>query len=289
MFVDNEIFCATFCWVDIRIVLMGFVPDYDLARQQVHSNLFNTYTSAYVVTNEDLRVSMNFVPKKCNNALVVAASGDHPLFCSLYGAQHVDTFDVSYNAKCMMDIKVAALSCMDYVDYGQFLEDLHISCKSQSVNITNVKYMDKILQKLPKTEAEYIRALNEEPLFSRGPSPIVSGVLPTFKEYCKLRKKIVKPYDFFLTNVYELGKNLGKSYDFIHLSNIFDYIAEGHYEEILFPLMQHINRGGRILIENFDDEYSFGLDYVENKILSGFNNNFRLKRNQYAHILERVR
>ena len=268
---------------------MDFVPDYDLARQQVHSDLFNTYTSAYVVTNEDLRISMNFVPKKCNNALVVAASGDHPLFCSLYGAQHVDTFDVSYNAKCMMDIKIAALNCLDYLDYGQFLEDLHVSCKSQSVNITNVKHMDKILQKLPKTEAEYIRALNEEPLFSRGPSPIVSGVLPTFKEYYKLRTKIVKPYDFLLTNVYGLGGHLEKNYDFIHLSNIFDYIAEGHYEEILLSLMQHVNCGGRILIENFDDEYSFGLDYIERKLLSAADNHFRLKRNQYAHIFERVR
>lgn len=268
---------------------MDFVPDYDLARKQVHNNLFNTYTSAYVVTNEELRTSMGFIPKKCENALVVAASGDHPLFCSLYGAKHVDTFDVSYNAKCLMDIKVAALNCLDYLDYGQFLEELRASCKSSSINITNVKYMDKILQKLPKAESDYIRVLNEEPLFSRGPSPIESGVLPTFTEYCKMRKKIVKPYDFFLTNVYGLEKYLKKTYDFIHLSNIFDYVAEGHYEEILLPLMQHMNLGGRILIENFDDEYSFGLDYVETKILSAFDNNFRLKRNQYAHILERTR
>ncbi len=268
---------------------MDFVPDYTLAKKQVHEEYFNRYTSAYVVTNEDLRISMNFVPKKCNNALVVAASGDHPLFCSLYGAQHVDTFDVSYNAKCMMDIKVAALNCMDYVDYGQFLEDLHISCKSQSVNITNVKYMDKILQKLPKTEAEYIRALNEEPLFSRGPSPIVSGVLPTFKEYCKLRKKIVKPYDFFLTGISKLETYLEKSYDFVHLSNIFDYVSEGSYADLLLPLMQHLNPGGRIVLENFDDDCGFGLDYMERKILSNVNNSFVLKKSKYLHILERVR
>ena len=270
---------------------MDFVPDYDLAQEQVHKDLFNTYTSAYVVTNEDLRKSMRFMPEYCENALVVAASGDHPLFCSLYGAQHVDTFDISYNAKCMMDIKVAALNSLGYFDYGHFLEDLYLSCKSTSINITNVKYMGKILQKLPKTEADYIRALNAEPLFSRGPNPIASIGLPIFTntEYHILRKKITKPYNFFLTNIYGLEKHLKQFYDFVHLSNILDYVSEGRYEEILLPLMQHVNRGGRIIIENFDDDYSFGLDYMERKILSAVDNNFVLKRYQWTHVLERTK
>ena len=117
----------------------------------------------------------------------------------------------------------------------------------------------------------------------------MSGVLPTFTEYCKLRKTIVKPYNFFLTNVYKLGKYLEKSYDFVQLSNIFDYITESNYEELLLPLMQHLNPGGKILIENFDDDCGFGLYYMENKIIATGNNNFILKRFKSAHILERVR
>lgn len=270
--------------------MTDFVPDYSLARQQLRQNRFNTYTSAYVVTNEDLRASMSFIPKKCENALVVAASGDHPLFCSVYGAKNVDTFDVSYNAKCIMDIKVAALNCLEYADYVYLLEDLYTSCKSASINITNVKNMDKILQKLPITEARYICELNDQPLFSRGFDPITSGgSLPTFKEYLNLCKKTVKPYNFILTNIFKLGQYLNKSYDFIHLSNIFDYITESHYEELLLPLMQHLNTGGRIIIENFDDDYSFGLDYMERKILASVDNSFILKISQCAHILERTR
>ena len=267
---------------------MRFVPDYNLARQQVHNNLFNTYTSAYVVTNEDLRISMNFMPKNCENALVVAASGDHPLFCSLYGAQHVDTFDVNYNAKCMMDIKVAALQCLDYVEYGRFLEDLHALCKSSSVNMTNVKNMDKILKFLPRIESDYIRVLKKEPLFSRGPSPIESGVLPTFTEYYNLRKKIVKSYSFLLTNIYRLGERLEKNYDFIHLSNIFDYIAEGHYEEILLPLIQHVNRGGRIVMESFDEDSSFVLRGACKKI-EETSSAFSFNKIHGTNILVRIR
>ena len=268
---------------------MDFVPDYNLARQRVRDEYFNMYTGAYVVTNEELRKSMCFVPEICKNALVVAASGDHPLFCSLYGAQHVDTFDISYNAKCMMDIKVAALNSLDYLDYRCFLGDLYTECRSSSINITNVKNMDKILQMLPKTESDYIRVLKNEPLFSRGPNPTSMGALPTFFEYCTLRKKIIKPYNFFLAGIFKLEKHLEKHYDFVHLSNIFDYVSEGYYADLLLPLMKHLNPGGRIVLENFDDDCGFGLDYMERKILSMVDNSFALKKSKYLHILERVR
>jgi hypothetical protein len=268
---------------------MDFVPDYTLAKKQVHEEYFNRYTSAYVVTNEKLRKAMQFVPEKCDNALVVAASGDHPLFCSLYGAKNVDTFDISYNAKCMMDIKVAALNVLGYLEYKSFLQDLYVTCRSNSINITNVKSMDEILQKLSKTESDYISILKNEPLFSRGQSPVASGALPTFFEYCTLRKKIIKPYNFFLTGISKLETHLEKSYDFVHLSNIFDYVSEGSYADLLLPLMQHLNPGGRIVLENFDDDCSFGLDYMERKILSNVNNSFVLKKSKYLHILERIR
>ena len=78
---------------------MDFVPDCDVANKTIRCGEFSRYSEAYVITNEDLRESMGFMPKKCNHALTVAASGDHPLFASLYGAKHVDTFDISYNAK----------------------------------------------------------------------------------------------------------------------------------------------------------------------------------------------
>ena len=88
---------------------MDFVPNSNIAYNCLRKGVFSQYSRAYVITNEDLRYSLQFMPKETNRALTVAASGDHPLFCSLYGAKYVDTFDISYNAKCVMDIKVAAL------------------------------------------------------------------------------------------------------------------------------------------------------------------------------------
>ncbi len=268
---------------------MDFVPDYDLARKQVRNNLFNTYTSAYVVTNEELRSSMGFIPKKCENALVVAASGDHPLFCSLYGAKHVDTFDVSYNAKCLMDIKVAALQCLQYLEYRDFLEELYALRDNKTKTITDIAKMDEILYRLPKIEADYIYSLSKEPLFCRGPRPTATGIGLTFAEYCNLRKKVTKPYNFMLTNVCNLSGCLTKSYDFIHLSNIFDYVIENDYAELLLSIIKFVNPGGRIVMECFEDDSHFYLNYMGPKILALSDKSFTLKQSYRTHILERTR
>lgn len=274
---------------------MDFIPDYELAKQEIRkeesSNIysFNTYSSTYIVTNEDLHKSMQLVPENCENALVVAASGDHPLFCSLYGAKHVDTFDINYNAKCIMDIKVAALNCLNYRQYERFLDDIYMMRESDSKDITAVDKMDEILHKLPKIESDYIYALKKEPLFRRGPRPIAAVVLPTFAEYNQLRKKVTKPYNFVLTNIGNLSSHLTKSYDFVHLSNIFDYVIEDDYAELLLSIMKFVNPGGRIVMECFEDDSHFYMGYIGPKISAMSDNRFVLKKLHRIHIFERVR
>ena len=105
-------------------VVMDFTPDVCMAKRSCDGDGFSAYSRAYINTNEKLRLSMKYMPKNCNKALVCTASGDHALFASLYGAERVDVFDVSYNAKCIIDMKVAALNCLNREEYSEFLDDL---------------------------------------------------------------------------------------------------------------------------------------------------------------------
>ncbi len=238
--------------------LMDFIPDYKIAQDSVHdegSGTFGTYSMAYTVSNEDLRKTMRFVPKKCDNALVVAASGDHPLFCSLYGAKHVDTFDVSYNAKCFMDIKVEAIKKLGYIAYLEFLKSVYMLKVKPFCTIKDVKYMPEILEKIPKIESEYIYALQDKALFSRGAHPISAASRPSVFEYYKMRAKVKEPYNFIMSDACNLSAYLTKSYDFIHLSNIFDYIPGGKHQKIIAGLMEHVNVGGRIVTQCVNDGY----------------------------------
>ena len=245
---------------------MDFVPDYETALKQISAgeSFFGTYSQAYTVTNEKLRKTMCFMPEKCQNALVVAGSGDHPLFCSLYGAKNVDTFDVSYNAKCIMDIKVAALQCLNYKEYMCFLNDLYAK-HNDLIPITEIAKIGEVLSKLPKTERDYIYALRNVSLFSRGDAPKITKSAPTFSEYYKLRAKLIQPYNFMLTDIKDLGNSLTKSYDFMHLSNIFDYVRSGEYANLVLSLMEHINPGGRIVTQflNYARDEVFGFYTAE--------------------------
>ena len=230
---------------------MDFVPDSDFAKLFWSSDDFHTYTRAYINTNENLHISMKYMPKRCGRALVVAASGDHPLFCSLYGAEHVDTFDVSYNAKCLMDIKVAALGCLDREQYSDLLEDLY-----SKNNICDVRYIQEISKRIPQQQYKYLCEMKYYPVFQRGITADIFGYddfdgrALTVSEYEKLREILKEPYNFILANIDDLSAHLTGKYDFMHLSNIFDYVPKQNRFDVLEPLLNHVNVGGRILIQH---------------------------------------
>lgn len=218
-------------------------PDTDIAQQHVNMRGFREYSPAYVATNEDLRHSMIFVPTKTKNALVVAASGDHPMFTAMHGAKHVDTFDISYNAKLIMDIKTTALPMLNHKKYCKLLSDL-----CDSYDATTVNNMPKIIELLPKEEQWYIDKMRGERLFCHG--ALIKKGLPTAEEFDKMRDVIHKPFNFIWSDIENLHTKLHKSYDFIHLSNIFDYKSGTKAINIFKSLIDYTRPGCNICIEN---------------------------------------
>ena len=275
---------------------MDFVPDCKSACEAIKlSDMFSRYSKAYVITNEDLRESMGFMPKKCNRALTVAASGDHPLFASLYGAKHVDTFDISYNAKCIMDIKVAALSFMRCDTYKNLLDDLY-----WINDIQKVPKIKKILQKLPITEFNYLCNMKGHMLFSHGLEPLSfhEKQFPTKQEYKKIRKFVKKPYNFIMTDIGNLSDHLTETYDFIHLSNVLDYVPMFKITNTITPLLKHVNVGGRILMldenrliheQNYGFQYGPTCAYSCETVVRIFKGWRFIKANNCINILERLR
>ncbi len=219
------------------------VPNIKQAKKHFTSIGFSPYSSAYVATNEDLRDALQYMPKNTDAALTVAASGDHPLFTTLYGAKYVDTFDITFNAKLIMDIKTNAVSLLGYKRYCQLLKDIH-NCN----DIPSVKNAEQIIQKLNPFEQKYIFEMRGNNLFSKE-SWIDPLSLPDKKEFNKLKKIIKQPFNFIWSDIKALHKKLTKNYDFMHLSNILDYhnIVDG--VNILHTLTQHMNIDGIICFE----------------------------------------
>ena len=288
---------------------MDFVPDYETAKRQseeydANPRMFETYSRAYVVTNENLRQLSQLMPKNRENVLTVVGSGDHPLWFSLYGAKNIDTFDVSYNAKLIMDIKIAALGCLGWHNYKRLLDNLYESTWHPFVCISEIKNMCKILPKLPSTESEYIKLLGRTKIFRTYCKPKESKTLPTFLEYMKLRIKVKESYNFYMTDIRSLCICLKKSYDVIHLSNILDYVPTSEHKNVVLPLLNHVNPGGRIIAHNMNFEvfkgYSNYFGDTAKEVADSFGNWKYIQKNIYSprlgimlqggtHVLERVR
>lgn len=271
---------------------MEFIPDCIFARNSWMGCYFSEYSPAYIIATEDVRRSVGqFMPKNCNRVLTVAASGDHPLFCSLYGAKYVDTFDISYNAKCIMDIKTAALQCLDYSEYLNLLDEL-----AECYDITNVSNIGKISKIIPDIEWAYLRSMKGLPVFSHGYwSGKDDPYLLNEQEYNKLREIVKKTYSFEMGDICCLKNRLTESYDFIHISNIFDYIIKPEQQfKILGSLLKHLNVGGRIVLEQIMvspwSEPPFSNRMKINKLFGGvFKKSNFIKGPECVCMFERVR
>jgi len=220
-------------------------PNITAAKQDLNSGKrFSAYSTAYVTTNEDnLRNTLKHIPENAQSALTVAASGDHPMFTQLYGIAHVDTFDVSWHAKLIMDIKTVAIRLLKYKDYCELLENLNRA----ATNVMLVDHMPDIVAQLPQFEQQYLMEMGEYHLFGRE-WYMPEKVLPTKSEYKQMRKTINKPYNFIWSDIEHLHTQLKGKYDFIHLSNIMDYISSynGDSTRILRRLAKHTRPGSNI-------------------------------------------
>ena len=273
---------------------MDFIPNAKDALQFITvGNMFARYAPAYIVTNELLRNHMAFMPKNCNNALTVAASGDHPLYCKLYGAKHVTTFDMTYNAKLVTDIKVAAIQQgLDIQEYRDLLNNLHRGIKPLSV-----PGMDRIISNLsPDIQTYMINITKAQPkfnLFSAG-SPIdktTKKYTLNKEEYQQIKNLITKPFDFIWSNVLDL--QLTENYDFIHLSNIADYLSFEENAKVLINMLNHTCVNGCIVMQSQKQKKHAGVLFNFSECLctqvAEKLPNWKLLSRGYTNILQRVR
>lgn len=204
------------------------------------------YSHAYVVTNEDLRFSTSV--KNANNArvLTVAASGEQPLFYLLGGAKHVDTFDITFCAKAVMDIKFAAIQQkLPYTEYKKLLSELYFN-----PNVSQSGTMQKLFKNMPSDSVKFIRGMNGCKIFNNGlaPESYQKNNLNNI-EYDKLCDLVKSNMNFIWSDVAKIHTKLTTEYDIINLSNIFEW-----FPELMLPVLNNlhdnISIGGMVLIQS---------------------------------------
>jgi len=204
--------------------------------------LEKNFLPAYVISNEDQRWATTVVPN-VRKVLTVAGSGDQAMFHTLAGATTVDTFDITINAHAIQDIKFAAIKNISLGEYIQLLNDLRLR-----LDFADTPTMRNLLPLLPNDTREIINQGRHDYMFCSG-----LGIkeyyenVPKIPEYIKLRKILTKPFNFILCDLYDLSAKISNTYDFINLSNIFDYCYDAETQaKILRELTDHLNIGGHI-------------------------------------------
>jgi hypothetical protein len=208
-----------------------------------HGTSFGPYAPAYVATNEDWRFAMHELNPAGKSVLTVAASGDQPIAFQISGARDIDTFDSTYFAKVIMDIKTSALQTMDCEQYKNMITKLR-NARSED----DIPNYDKIKTVCPPETLNVVRQMNGCRIFAQG-TGIRDEYLPNDKEYDAAKKIVNKPIRFMWSDLDNLHTVLNKKYDLIYLSNIFEYYHDTNkITQVLNNLYPFLNDGGEIML-----------------------------------------
>ena len=222
-----------------------------------YDNNFGRFSPTYTVSNERLSEAMEVLKPRGKSVLTVAASGDQAFFYKINGASHVDTFDISYCAQVMMNVKTAAVQTLDYTGYKEFLK----SIKSANTDIMSVSKFPKISVALSQDVKRFLNAV-------RGQKYRLGGTNfnpMTAAQYKKLRAGVNVPFNFIWSDVMSLSGHLTQKYDQMYMSNIFQYNCDKDKNvKLIQDLLPFLNDGGEIMLCVTPFFRSFELDVMRN-------------------------
>ena len=208
---------------------------------------FSSYSPAYMSSNEQLQSIMQILKPMGKNVLAVTGSGDAPLFFTAYGAQHVDTFDISYNARVVMDIKTYMLkNNFCFYDYVHVLRDIQTA-----PDVLNCVSGDVVMHAVTHDTLDYLRGMRGCRIFMHTSNGEIA-CFPDSTEFAAMKQNVRGRYNFIWSDLFDLsGRITDKKYDIIYLSNVLQYVnAASDIVAVLNNMRAHLNTDGVIVVDS---------------------------------------
>ena len=246
---------------------------------------FDNNSKAYLRTTENINGYYNKLNFRDKKVLTVIGSGDHIFEAILRGAKEVEGFDISENAILLYYLKEAAIKTMDFEEYMNFFYVQNKCFTKEGYNILRTRlneitlpYWDKVFASSTKEPLDYIKEmLVSKPAFYMVPS-VASLKLSTLSSYLEeenyyeLQSKIDDTkVSIHLRDVKDIDK-VKDSFDYIILSNIFEYQDTEEFKELIDKYKEHINDDGLIIAgyEYYDMDLSYYSEYDSFEIPSRY-------------------
>lgn len=208
---------------------------------------FSSYSPAYMSSNEQLQSIMQMLKPAGKTALAIAGSGDAPLFLGAYGARHIDTFDISYNARVVMDIKTYMLkNNFCFYDYVHILRDIQTA-----PDVLNCASRDVVVRAVTCETLKYLRGMRGCRIFMHTSNGEIA-CFPDSTEFSAMKQNVRGRYNFIWSDLFDLsGRITDKKYDIIYLSNVLQYVnAVSDVVAVLNDMRPHLNAGGVIVVDS---------------------------------------
>lgn len=209
------------------------------------------YADAYYTSNEPLHWQMTLTPPAGKRVLTVAASGDQPLLYAANGATHIDTFDITYNARVLMDFKTTALRTLNMAEYKNTISYIYDLWR-----VTSDEKFNAVVDNMPPDTQPVMRAY-----IKHAPNAFCREVVPHLttprdqNEYDIMRQNAPREFNFIWANLVNLHKYLTGKYDIINLSNIFDHFSINESEieiiDTIKTLLPYLDENGCVLSSTF--------------------------------------
>ena len=291
--------------------------------QQSTDGHFAWNSAVYLFSNENLNGYIAHNPDICGGrVLSVCASGDHAFESLLAGASSVDTFDVNYMQKHVMELKTKMIQ---HLSYEQFM-DFFFS----SYNRYDRRIIKPIWSKLSLGARLFWHTVFKNWHLCRGGNRTGFDTARCLSyvgdplAYDRLKRLIPDhKINFIESDVLNIMGRITQKYDAVLLSNIMTYVLPGaayvpqmmdFYERVLTPLaQQHLNNGAvvyfnyiwgsdtnirwreqfRDLMVHRDMIDSYNLEpyheFSSQEFQSGFKNDRNVKRDCVAMMRHRTR
>lgn len=180
---------------------------------------------AFLFSNENVAGYISQFDMKGKTVLTVGASGDHLFECYAHGAKHVDTFDINYRQKPIMELKNLMIQHVPYEDFLEFFFD--------DANFFNPQIIEPIIPMFSMSlrmfmDLYYSMGSAGRKLFVyNGKSNFLAQYDNKYYsnqfKYDALGIELPKKISFTHTDITGISAHFTRKYDYIFLSNIFDF------------------------------------------------------------------
>ena len=187
---------------------------------------FQDKSSVYLFSNENIAGYLNAVDVNGANVLAVGASGDHAFEAYLAGASHVDTFDINSWQKPVIELKTHMIRNLDYEKFRDFFFNPNYFFDLQMLNGIRSSFSPELKVFLQQCQNQGNKIFKYRGAQHAHYDTCVVSYLRDSAQYEKLSKILPEKIPFRHCNLADLSHQTSVRYDFMMLSNIFEYMYQ---------------------------------------------------------------